>query len=64
MEDEGPRQQIRFLYKFTPGITMNSFGLCVAQIAGISPDVIAKAELKSKTFSANINGIKDKIRRV
>ena len=36
--------KIRFLYKFSPGISLSSFGVRVAEMAGISQSVLTKAE--------------------
>ena len=60
-QENGGRQvgnQIRFLYKFSPGVTLCSFGIHVAQIAGLMPRVLEKAEEVSLKFNKSIQAIK------
>ncbi|KAF9424671.1 Mismatch repair protein msh3, partial [Podila epigama] len=39
---------IVFLYKLVPGVSLKSYGLNVARLAGLSPSLIHKAKVKSK----------------
>lgn len=38
---------IVFTYKLVPGVTESSFGISVAKIAGLSPDILSNAEKMS-----------------
>jgi DNA mismatch repair ATPase MutS len=57
-------RKVNFLYKFAPGVTLSSFGIAVAEMAGIGHDVIQKAEKRSSEFNYNIKCIKSKIDRI
>ena len=48
---------IMFLYKFEPGECAQSFGINVARLAGIADSILARASLKSKDFSANLDAL-------
>ena len=46
---------MKFLYQFVPGVTLSSFGVGVAEMAGMLPAVLLKAEKIAQSFNANIN---------
>jgi len=50
------------MYKFTPGVTLSSFGVGVAEMAGMVPEVLIKAEKVSADFNKSINAIKQRMR--
>ncbi len=53
VDDEG---KLVFLYKLVLGVTPSSFGMNVARLAGVSPEIVSKAEQLAedmKTFRPN-----------
>ena len=44
---------IVFLYKFVPGAADTSFGVGVAEMAGLPQTLLEKAEYKAKQFNTN-----------
>ena len=51
-------KKIRFLYKFARGISLSSFGVQVADMAGIDKKVIERAKGISSSFNSNIEVLK------
>ena len=51
--------KVRFLYKFMPGISLSSFGVSVAEMAGIDRKVLDKASKVSSEFKSTITEIKE-----
>ena len=47
---EKPTRAVVFLYKFAGGVAESSFGVGVAEMAGLPESVLRKAELKSLNF--------------
>lgn len=43
--------QLTFTYKLTNGVAASSFGTHVANLAGVPPDVVNRAEVVSKDFA-------------
>ena len=63
IQDKGNERKVRFLYKFVPGVTLSSFGLGVAEMAGMLDSVIIKAEKVSNNFNKSITKIKRKLKK-
>lgn len=55
-------RKIRFLYRFEKGVANSSFGVSVAEMAGIPRDVVDKAEKVSTGFNKTIDIIKKRIK--
>ena len=46
------RDEVSFLYKVVPGAAQKSYGLYVAKLAGLPPDVVERAEALLAEFEA------------
>ncbi len=46
------RDEVSFLYKVVPGAAQKSYGLYVAKLAGLPPDVVERAEILLAEFEA------------
>jgi DNA mismatch repair protein MSH6 len=53
------RKRIKFLYKFGPGVALQSFGVCVGELAGLPHSVLEKAEVRATAFSKQLQAIRD-----
>ncbi|KAL0079767.1 DNA mismatch repair protein msh3 [Phycomyces blakesleeanus] len=53
-EDVNDIPSVIFLYKMVPGISLKSYGLNVARIAGLPKKILAKAKIKSEEMEAAI----------
>lgn len=53
---------IRFLYKFEKGVSNSSFGVSVAEMAGVPSKVVDVAEKVSSGFNRTIEIIKKRIK--
>lgn len=62
-DDSSSRQRIRFLYSFQQGICKQSFGVNVAELAGMPLAVLNKAKEVSRGFNIQIEIIKNRIKR-
>lgn len=49
------KDEVMFLYRFIKGECPMSFGLNVARMAGIPPQVLALSKKKAEEFSAKLN---------
>ena len=52
--DEDNKQVITFLYQLVRGMAARSYGLNVAQLAGINQDIIQSAELLSSQLEEKV----------
>ncbi len=52
VKDEDGHEKIQFLYKLEPGAAQRSYGIYVAKLAGVPPEVIARAQELLDQFSA------------
>ena len=55
---------IVFTYKLVQGVTESSFGIQVAKIAGLSPEILHKAEEMSFNYERGMQGVYDETDRV
>eukprot|EP01027_Heterolobosea_sp_BB2_P010980 GEZU01016024.1.p1 GENE.GEZU01016024.1~~GEZU01016024.1.p1 ORF type:complete len:200 (-),score=50.27 GEZU01016024.1:229-828(-) len=51
---EPNKREVQFLYKFVPGVCPKSYGLNVAVMAGISEEIVARAEVIAEDFEITV----------
>ena len=53
---------MKFLYKFIPGVSPESFGIYVAKMAGIDSRVLKVAEQKANEFNTKLDILTKKVK--
>lgn len=63
--EEGPgAKQLDFLYKFEPGVAHSSFGIMVAEKAGLNAKVLELAQKKANQFNDRLSHLVNRVKEL
>jgi len=54
IESKDAAKTLKFLYKFQKGVATQSFGIFIAQLAGVNDSIIKRARQKAIEFGESI----------